>query len=320
MANICKASTENDKHEISVIPPQLPTLIPSALRTSHNFYFTGTYPINDTYDAYYQVTSGRVNDRIMFCILSVNLNNPFRPIHGAFVPASTNNTYTGWQTNLAAIFSRFTSPYTAQGLNLYKDLFKYYKVESSEWYIEFWDEAGLDGETVTAPYSIHTFHQNNEPDNIIPLPMRLSSGNISSESATAANMMNPRIGTICGGELLGPPGTVGYTGLTNETVQWNFAPMLKTAFKYNSTSSVASDPANTSNVQMWTPTTSGGLTPPIINRMWFFGKPAINHLFGAAGDVKFRPRVRVRAKFHICWRDHAANDAMFTNTTDYPTT
>lgn len=318
MANICKASTENDKHEISVVPPQLPTLIPSALRTSHNFFFSGAYNINNTNDAYYTVASGNIAiDRVTFNILSVNLNNPFTPIHGAFVSSSLNAGDVGWQTNQGSIYTQYSNPYTAQGLDLYRNLFKYYKVETSEWYIEFWDDAGLDGETATSPYTIHTFHQNNEPDNTMPSPMSSATGFSIGQTNVAALMMNPRIGTICGGELLGTPGTVGYTGLANETVQWNFAPMLKTAFKFNSTSSVASDPTNTANVQMWTPTTSGGLTPPIINRMWFFGKPAIERHFGAA-DTKYRPRFRVRAKFHICWRDHTANDTMFTQLTTHP--
>lgn len=321
MANINKASTEDDKHAVADIPMPLPGIIASCAHSSHNFFFSGSFLCNDDADDY--VTIPNSPEGCTFRILQLDLNNPFNFIYGMQVNSGPNAGTIGFQTNPLAIFHRFDNPYYPQGINQYKEKYLYYKVESVEVSIIFRDLTSLDGEQPFIPYRIHTYLQNNEANP--PGSVIANSGVTATQRGQiAALMMHPRVGVICGGQPMGPTGTGGYSGITSETYTCPYAPELHTSLKWVNSSSVASDPANTSNIQYWTLTGGTGLPGPPANiqRLHFFGVPHTPTLFTATGQfgAKARPTFTLQAKFNITWRDSTTGSAQFTSPNYRPST
>lgn len=297
--NICKGSSENDKHALSVAPISIPRFIPVAQTTTHDFFYVGSWQTDYTVDSPIAWTSVSACSHSQE-ILSLNMNNPFKPIQAVWINEggkALSSTPTEIFTNYAS-----SSPYIPQGINLYRWNFKYYKVEKVDWIIDFFNTQGYDAENPTVPVTIHSFHQNNES----ALPT-LTYASRNTDEVTAL-MVHPRIGTICGGTPLGTNVVSGYSGLTAETVVFPYPPELRTSFTWKNGTSVASDPTNTQNVAYWT---AIGNDPANVNRMRFFIVPFMGATYG--NNAKVRPQVRVRAKFTITWRDHAANDSMFIN-------
>lgn len=299
--NNCRGSSENDKHELAIAPVSIPKFIPVAQTTTHDFFFAGAFLTDNAVDSPIIWTNVGAASHSQE-ILSINLNNPFSPIHAMWL----NNDNWKLSTTDSQIFQRYSSAkYLPQGINIYRNLFKYYKVEKSQWIIDFYNVQGYDADNPTVPVTIHSFHQNNET--AVP--------NLSTVDTGAANpvlvaglMVHPRVGTICGGTPLGSCVVSGYSGLTAETVVFPYPPELRTSFTWNNKCSVASDPAVNTNITYWT--TSGGI-PANINRMRFFISPYMSATYGNIATV--RPMVRIRAKFTITWRDHDATDNIFTN-------
>lgn len=303
--NICKGSSENDKHALAIAPVPVPRMIATALTSTHDFVFMGGLLTDNGVDSPLSWTSVGAGSHIQE-ILTVNLNNPFLPIHNMWL----NRDSLGLSGNMANVFSRYAAPYYPQGVNLYRSQFQYYKVEKSEWVIDFLNYQGFDGENPTVPVTIHSYHQNNEAN--IPTLSSPSGGGASSTTTmadVATFLMNPRAGTICGGQPLGTCSVAGYSGLASETVVFPYAPELRTSFTYSSNNSVASDPGAVTNIQYWTTLTGPG-TPANINRMHFAIIPHMGANFGNAAHL--RPIIKIRARFTIAWRDHAANDSIFT--------
>lgn len=300
--NICKASTEDDKHQLAIAPVSIPKFIPVAMTTTHDWGFTGCY--RSDYNNDYPMTWDLVGPwSHSNQILSINLNNPFTPIHGIWL----NWQATQWTTAQPTIYDHMGGKYLPQGINLYKNMFKYYKVSKSEWTIDFLNGQGFDGENATVPVTVHSYHQNNE----VTIPsfdnLANATGDTAARRAVAALMVNPRVGTICGGTPLGPYVTSGFTGIAGETHAYPYAPELRTSFAFTNNASVASDPTAVTNIPYWS---AVGTDPTNVNRMHFFIVPHTAAPFGNKGYL--RPQFKIRARFHIEWRDHAGNDTIFT--------
>lgn len=304
--NICKGSTEDDKHALATIPIAMPPLIPTACTTTHDFVYLGGILTDwglDSPVTWADVGAGSHSQEI----LALSLNDPFLPIHGMYL---THDNF-GFSTTQSQFFSRYTAPYYSQGINLYKDLYNYYKVNTSEWSIEFLNYQGYDAENPTVPVVIHSYHENN--DGTIPT-LTYPTATQANMTAIASLMMNPRVGTICGGAPLGTSAMSGYSGLTAETVVFPYAPSLQTNFKWSNKSSVASDPASVNNMNYWTLCSGVPPTPPTpVQRLHFFMTPYMGGVFGNTAVV--RPVMKIRARFNITWRDHEATSYVFSANT-----
>lgn len=302
--NICKASTENDKHEVALAPITIPKLIPTCLNTTHDFLYSGAFLTDNSVDSPLTWTNvsawGKSQE-----ILSINLNRPFDPIDAMWL---NKNSY-GLSTTSAQIFEQYNGVrYFPQGINLYRNQYDYYKVEWSEWTIDFLNYQGFDGENPTVPVTVHTYHENN--DTAIPT-LTYNSNNGDDRKAMIALLANPRVGTICGGTPLGTCSVAGYSGLASETIVYPYAPELRTSFKWVNKCSAASDPTSVNNVRYWTAvSTTGGPGP--VNKLHFFIMPHLGANFGNTSVI--RPMFKIRARFNITWRDHAANSSIFTTT------
>lgn len=313
MTSILAASTENDKHALQSVPRSLGLLIPNCVSSSHDFFFGGAYQMNHALDASVDFFNNAYAESYRF--LSIDLNDLFNPIHGFYILSAATGDPVGYQTSSTAIFKQYaeSSPndgaYIPQGTNDYRKRYKYYKIDKAEWHITIRNLAALDSEKCIAPVTIHTYNQNNF--NVVPSLTNIGP-TAANKQNVAALMVNPKVGTICGGEILGHTGIAGYSGIATATTPFPYAPELSTSFTYNNSSSVASDPNVDTNIKYWTATTTGSPNPPAnINRLHFFAVPAT---YGGFTDNKihFRPQVTLRARFHVTWRDHDATDPIFT--------
>lgn len=315
MANICKASTENDKHAIAEIPTHLPALMPSCISTSHPFFWATTQPgFASTTNPVTTSNAMRLNNCDYGCsrsFLTLNLNNPFKIIDKAFQTDLV-------QTTDAAIFSGTgTTKYHPQNLMFYQGLFKYYKVDSVVFSVTIRNVAGMDTEEPCIPCKIFAYHQNNESD--IPgldnykVTTDLTQNRVEA-AKVAALMMNPRVKPVAKGAILGSAGQAGFTGgLVDATVTLPYNESVVAHVKFDNNSSVASDPNIDTNIKYWT-LSDVSATPVNVQKLHFFvvpcGVTSRTETFG-----HFRPQIEIKAMYNITWRDHTATDAVYTTLT-----
>lgn len=320
MANICKASTESDKHQLAEIPRNLGTLIPSCLRTEHDFVFSGAFSTNGgIQDATIRFPNRM--DGASFEFLRLNLNNPFVPISGYFIWSSNNSpSVVGFSSNKDEIFRSYGTVFGAKGLEIYRPLFKYWKVEASEWVLDFMNITALNDEEPAIPVRLYSYHEDNDTT-VLGLtyngPSEDGNGISAGDRCRIVSLLtHPRVKPLCGGTPLGIMGiSGGSSGILSAPVSLPYPPELRTAFRW--TNEVASDPNEDKNVKFWTPTAITGSYPEAqtVNQLRVFAVPHGGTEFGSDHGY-FRPVVRVRARFTVSWRDHWPSDNMFTKVTN----
>lgn len=332
MSNICKASTEDDKHQLASIPLSLPPLVPSCLTTRHRFSYSNPV-IGDTNTQPAGFVRRNVNGPnvpgVIACkILRLGLNDCFRPIHGVYRTYASTAVPTdvyGYTESPSGVFtndfpagSQYNIPrYYPQGINQYARMFKYYKVKSSTWHVTIRNIASFDNVIPTAGVRICTYLQNNELVGELPYPFGTAVGY--NGDGTRALYSNPRVGWLGGGAILGQYGLKAVTGIADTAVSVSGESEISTSFKFVNSQSVSSDPANTQNVQYWTLTGAGAapVTPqsPINTQDLYFAAVFATPSSVDSNLIKATLQIEVTCDFEIDWRDHTGTDPIFTDLT-----
>lgn len=310
--NICKASTESDEHQVADIPASLGVFRPGVLTTTHDFYYANCVAGTGSGSSYVNGMGFRnAWEDGPNPLLYIYPNDPFRCL-GAI-----------WSNQDGALVSIDSDIYKGQtfrypnGINRFREMYRYYKVIKSEFSIEFTNEIGYRSSSRWAPIRIGYLVVDNDGGDI-----PLVAGTSNMNDGVARFMMHPRTGLICGGAAMGPPAIRGFDGDGNtEVTSHTFAPQLTTSITFNNDGG-ATDPLSTAKKIYWTQCGSNVANPgmPTDQRQVRFyamtAGPGSGNWTDTGNGVVFLPGIRIKARFTVCWRDMLANGEM--NVLDTP--